>query len=276
MNRSLAASLATAVTILGSYSLAYAQSVPEPHEAVQPSQSLAGETLSDRVTDSRIVLDFKANSDELSKLVPGPWDISEFETGAAKGANLQVLFYDRVTQLDGKNKSMGAPYRFVVLAANVKPHGKPDTASVVFKIFADSGGERVPGPYANGVLATIERQIAIIQKTGSPERHKEEWLVQSAPRQSLQLRMTWDADQPVRHLEEAHIYSSVKTDFYRIYRPDAVTEIAKSEADGINRIKAFAFSAKIPEYAPLFKSARLVAVTVDPIYVRDVFLPNKN
>ena len=124
------------------------------------SKAASAETLVEQVVDTRLVLAFRVDPAELQKLVPGPWDSADTATGPAKGANFNIIFYDRMLQQDSAGASMGPPYRFVVFSSVMKPKDASAAASVVSRIYA-SDPKRVPGPYKNSLLSAIDRQSVI-------------------------------------------------------------------------------------------------------------------
>jgi hypothetical protein len=134
---------------------------------VVASTPLGAETLVEQVADTRLVLAFRVDPVELQKVVPGPWDIVGTPAGPAKDANFNVIFYDRMLQQDGAGASMGPPYRFVVFTTVVKPKEASAAASVVSRIYA-SDPKRVPGPYKNSLLSTVERRTVIVSGDVAP------------------------------------------------------------------------------------------------------------
>jgi hypothetical protein len=234
---------------------------------------VAAESLVEQVVDTRLVLAFKVDPVELEKVIPGPWEIGGGVTaGPVRGANFNVIFYERMLQLDGAGASMGPPYRFVVFAAAVKPTGASASASVVSRIYA-SDSKRVPGPYKNSLLSTVEHRGVINAGGADPDTVEEAWELRSQPTHKLSLNVTYRKAAPARQKSEGKVYSSVDTGFYRIYRWDLLAEIAKSVPAGTDSVKSYHFAATIPGYADLFNSAQLVAIISQPMYVRSVWLP---
>jgi hypothetical protein len=240
--------------------------------SAMPSTPVAAESLIEQVVDTRLVLAFRVDPAELQKIVPGPWDIAGTAAGPAKDANFNVIFYERMLQQDGAGASMGPPYRFVVFASVVKLKEASVAASVVSRIYA-SDPKRVPGPYKNGLLSTVERHSVSDAGSTEPAAIEETWEVRAPPNHSISLNVKYEKSTPARQKSEGKVYSSVDNMFYRIYRWDLLAETAKSTPAGIDHVTSYRFNATIPEYANLFGSARLVAVISQPMYVRNVWLP---
>jgi hypothetical protein len=77
----------------------------------------------------------------------------------------------------------------------------------------------------------------------------------------------------VRQKSEGRVYSSVDTAFYRVYRWDLLAEVVKSSSAGVDRVRDYKLNLSVPDYANLFRSAELMAIISQPMYVRNVWLP---
>jgi hypothetical protein len=237
-----------------------------------PFTPVGAESLVEQVVDTRLVLAFRVDPAELQKVVPGPWDIAGTAAGPAKDANFNIIFYERMFQQDGAGASMGPPYRFVVFSSLVKPKEASAAASVVSRIYANDP-KRVPGPYKNTLLSTVEHHRVIDSGSSEPGAIEETWEVRGPTTHTISLRFKHTKGTPARQKSEGKVYSSVDTTFYRIYRWDLLAEVAKSAPAGIDHVKSYHFNATVPDYANLFSGAQLVAIISQPMYVRDVWLP---
>jgi hypothetical protein len=154
----------------------------------------------------------------------------------------------------------------------VKPKEASAAASVVSRIYA-SDPKRVPGPYKNSLLSTVERRTVIESGSSEPGTVDEMWKVRAPQNHTINLSVKYEKSAPARQKSEGRVYSSVDTAFYRIYRWDLLAEVAKSAPAGVDRVKDYSFNASVPDYANLLTSAQLVAIISQPMYVRNVWLP---
>jgi hypothetical protein len=68
--------------------------------------------------------------------------------------------------------------------------------------------------------------------------------------------------------------SAAKPDFYRIYRFELASDVARSTATNVDRVSKVSLKATGAKIAPLFDgSQQLIAVTSVPWYSRQVSLP---
>jgi hypothetical protein len=208
------------------YSLGLLAGVALAASAIR-STPVAAESIVEQVVDTRLVLAFRVDPAELQKVIPGPWEIAGAAAGPVKDANFNVIFYERMLQQDGAGASMGPPYHFVVLASAVKPKEASAAASVVSRIYA-SDPKRVPGPYKNSLLSTVEHHSVIDSGSADPATVEETWEVRAPPSHKISLNVKYEKSTPARQKSEGKVYSSVDTMFYRIYRWDLLAEIVRS------------------------------------------------
>ena len=100
------------------------------------------------------------------------------------------------------------------------------------------------------------------------------WEVRDARGVVIELRIQYQQALLSRAKSEQKMYSGVEPSFFRIYRLDQATDIVKSIPAGIDRVQNYQFRVSVPELKKLFDGTeKLVAVTVIPLYVRQIFLP---
>jgi hypothetical protein len=141
----------------------------------------------------------------------------------------------------------------------------------VSRIYA-SDPKRVPGPYKNSLLSVIDRQSVIESASNETGKVDEIWNVQATDH-GISLRVKYEKSAPGRQKSEGRVYSSVDTTFYRVYRWDLLAEVVKSSSAGVDRVRDYKLNLSVPDYANLFRSAELVAIISQPMYVRNVWLP---
>ena len=91
---------------------------------------------------------------------------------------------------------------------------------------------------------------------------------------ALEIELQFARGVPVRGKGEAKPYSAAKPEFYRIYRFDQATDVARSTATATDRVSRFTFKASGPKLAPVFDgSQQLIRLTSVPFYSRSIYLP---
>src|SRR5436309_13113382 len=98
--------------------------------------------------ETRFQLDLNVPDAALTPYLPAGWTLNTATQGAAKDANLRVIFTDRVTinGPDGKPVGKGAS-QLVYLAVPVRDAGGANVQLVIGGLTSES--QDVPGPFGN-------------------------------------------------------------------------------------------------------------------------------
>ncbi len=238
------------------------------------TQPVYAETLVQSTADTRLVVAMRVGQAELQKLVPAPWQVTPIPGGPVKEANFMIVFIDSFLVQDAQGKpDQGGITRKVVFAVPAKHTQTGEMASVITGGFTANIDE-VPGPYKDFVQAAIRREQTrkgVNMEIGVCEDF---WEVRDARGVVIELRIQYQQALLSRAKSEQKIYSGVEPSFFRIYRLDQATDIVKSIPAGIDRVQNYQFRVAVPELGKLFDGTeQLVAVSVTPLYVRQIFLP---
>lgn len=225
--------------------------------------------------DSRIVLAFVANTAEIQRWLPAPWQPSPVASGPAKDANLVVVFVDRLLNQDAEGKPTAiAAYRAVALAIPARNPQSGDSGPLLVRIY-NSNPNEIPGFYKTAVLASVEREISWSGIDNSLGMAHERWEVKDGKGGTLQLQLQYQRGVPTRGKLEAKPRSGSDPATWRIYRIEQATDVVKSLPAGIDRLKSYHFRSNVAELQKLFDgSERLISVTAIPWYTRQTLLPD--
>jgi hypothetical protein len=222
-------------------------------------------------TDVRTFLTFKVDDAKLEKLVPAGWVVNSPTGGPSKGYNLSINLVDQIMQFDAEGKPLqalhGASFGFPV-----KKSGSNAAGGMVWGgLFSPAN---TPGAYgvfvpARGVIDRKSRTDlageSIIEET---------WQFSSDDGNAIEIQIQYVRGAPTRNKIEANVYAAAKPDFYRIYRGESLSDVVKSTATGIDRVKTFSIKATGSKLGPLFDgSHQLISVTSLPSYTRRTYLP---
>jgi len=230
------------------------------------------ETLSATIADTRTNLALSVDQAAAQEWLPAPWTVAPLPKGPFKGANLLVFFIDRLLHLDAEGKpTSGGTYRMAVL---VVPGKNPDTGEVVPFITRVYRAHEDPGPYKNGVKATVRREITQRGADMEPGTGSDFWEIGNAAGGALTFRMDYQRAVPKRVKRDSKLYSAVDPSFYRIYRYEQVIDVVKSVPANIDRVSSHELRVSIPELTKMFDgSEELVGIARIPWYGRQTFLP---
>jgi hypothetical protein len=230
------------------------------------------ETLVESKLYFRTWVAFSVDQKALQAWLPDPWKAVSLPKGPFKGANLYVMFEDVFLRQDGEGKpAKGETYHEAKLVAFAKHPQTGDFAVFIIRVYSPHGG---PGPYKNTVKATVRREATLKGADLEPGAGSEVWKVQDSAGGILEFRMDYQRAVPKRVKKEFKVRSSVEPDFFRIYRDDRTVDVLKSIPAGIDRVQNYKFRVTMSELRKMFDgSEQFVGISVNPIRVRQVFLP---
>ena len=227
-----------------------------------------------RYGEARTILAFKVSDAALQKVLPEGWQSSPIGAGPSKDANLTVSFIDWLAVQGPDGKSEDTLF-LAAVGAPVKKKGTDATVAMVITGFS-SKSSYVPGAYGTFTLgkANVERNVRTDAEGVS--KAEESWEFKGDGGASIALQVQYVRSLPTRGKLEAKIYSSVKPDFYRIYRIEQAVDVVRSVPAGTDHAQKYVFKASGPQFSQLFDaSEQLISITSLPWYSREVFLPDQ-
>jgi hypothetical protein len=244
-----------------------AGSLLSPHAA-------RAESLVESSVETRTVLAFRVGETALQRWVSEPLQITPIQSGPFKGANLFVIFMDKLVKLDAEgNPSEGGNDRAVVFAAVAKRPQDEKPNVYVIRIFT-ANPKAIPGAYKNSVLASVRREQALRMDNLEPGTEEQEWDVRDSAGGTIEFRLRCLRGRPTPGKVEQNVYSAIEPDFYRIYRVDQGMDVVKSLSAGIDRVQTYELRVTAAGLYGLFDgSAQLVSIAILPWYLRQIFLP---
>jgi len=233
--------------------------------------ALAQEKLSGTNVDTRLGFAFKAPDAAVQKMIPAGWELNSPTSGPNRGANLSLSVVDQVTSQDAEGKAL-TPYRGVAVTIPVKRKGSADGGPmVVAGLFAPGGA---PGAYGVFLPAKVVVERKLRTDPEGKTSVEETWQLRSDDGHSMDIHVNYVRGGVARTKLEAKVYSGAKPDFFRIYRVEQATDVARSTATGVDRVSSVSVKMSGQKLAPLFDgSEQLISVTSIPWYSRQVFLP---
>src|SRR5437762_13748426 len=150
------------------------------------------QTLLESSAEARFQLDFHVPDAALMAMLPSGFTLNVATQGAAKDANIRVIFVDRMTVngSDGKPVGKGSS-RLVYLASPVKDASGANVQLVIGGI-TDNPAD-APGPFGNYLLATTHRMQRSTSSYGKgPVVDSQDWAFQAAGGEHLELHIKYE------------------------------------------------------------------------------------
>ena len=221
-----------------------------------PAGAPATGTMVEYSSETRFQLDVQVPASALATYLPAGWTTNVATQGAAKDANLRVIFIDRLTinGPDGKPVGKGSN-RLVYLAVPVREPGGINAQLIIGGLTEDQAD--APGPFGNYLLATthLMRRSTASPATGvGPIVEIQDWDFAAASGEHLQLHIAYEKGVANKGaLNEVRFYSAKNPSFFQISRQEQVLDIMRNvTTNPPDRVKEFSFKASGGAYARLF------------------------
>src|SRR5262245_35948834 len=243
--------------------------------AVMVGQGRA-ENFVEHSAEVRMQLDLAVPDAALKAFLPAGWEPVVATSGAAKDCNLRVIFIDRVdiTKQDGSPATPGSN-QLVYLAVPIKqPSTNTNGQMLIFGLTADA--KDAPGAHGIYVHANSHRMERTTSTgVGNETLTEETWEFAAPSGERLDLRLKYERAAGRKSNNEVKFFSSVKPDFYQIFKIDQSLDIMRNATVQVrDRVKEFSYKAGGGKIAPLFDgSERVVSIDTMHWYNRGVYLP---
>jgi hypothetical protein len=237
-----------------------------------PATQAQAETLNESTIMYRIYVAYSVDQNAAQAWLPAPWKAVSIPKGPFKGANLYILFNDKLVTQDSEGKpDKGGTYCNVGLVAFGKNQQTGKVRVFVIRVYWPYDD---PSVYRNAAKAAVSREATIKDSTSESGSGSEVWKVQDSSGGIMEFRMDYQRSGPKRIKREMKVYSSVEPGFIRIYRDDYASDLVKSIPLGMDKVKNYHFRTTISELRKMFNgSEKLVGISVNPCRVRQAFLP---
>lgn len=240
---------------------AFSQSLLPPVETLGVYSGAAAET--------RTVLTFKINDDVARKLLPEGWTLSPIAQGPAKGANLAMVFAERMATVGADGEPVGGEEASVILSIPAK--NGSENAFAIIEAYSDAG--TAPGFYKVGKAAkvTFERMLRVANLAGTMQ---EAWTVKGDGGEQITFRIGYERLQPTRMQFDSRNVSALDPKVRRTYRIDQGLVVLASAPNGVDQAKDVTLTASGGLLNTLFDgSHQMVSAVSLPWYTRQLYVP---
>ncbi len=232
--------------------------------------SASAQTITEWSAEHRMSLSFRVNAEALQRLLPSGWTSAPSTAPGDRGANLRVVFIDRLLALDGQGKAFRTgTSRYIVLAAPAR-NAAGQTNTVLVSGLSPEG----PGAYGvnlTAVVSTVMRSTTAQAEEGGLA--EESWLFAAATGERIELQVAYRRALAVKSHAEARLRSALHPELTRTYKIDQAADVVRSAATP-DRVESLTFRASGAAFAPIFDGKEtLLSVTSLPWYVREVSVP---
>jgi hypothetical protein len=218
-------------------------------------REVGAQTMVEQSAEARFQLDVHVPDAALAALIPTGFTLNISTQGAAKDANLRVVFIDRVTinGPDGKPVGKTGSNRLVYMIAPVKDSSGANAQLVIGGLTEDPAD--APGPFGVYLPASTHTMQRSTSDTGTgPILDSQDWVFAAPTGERLELHIKYERGVANRAAPtETKFYSAKNPTFYQISKDERVLDILKNvTTTPPDRVKDFTFKASGGSYAKLF------------------------
>ena len=240
------------------------------------SQYASAQTPVESSAEARFQLDVHVPDAAIAALLPMGFALNVATQGAAKDANLRVVFIDRVTinAPDGKPVGKTGSNRLVYLIDPVKDPAGANAQLVIGGLTEDAAD--APGPFGVYKVATTHTMQRTSSSGTGPILDSQDWVFAAASGEHLELHIKYERGVANRaNPTETKFYSAKNPGFYQISRDERVLDILKNvTTTPPDRVKEFAFKASGGSYSKLFDGTQKLLSWDNILWInRSVLLP---
>jgi hypothetical protein len=230
------------------------------------------QTLVEQSAEARMQLDFHVPDAALKAMLPAGIEPAVATAGAAKDANLRMIFIDRiaVTAPDGAPIGSG---QMVYLAIPIKQAAPNPIAQML--IYGLTGDPKdAPGPFGVYQLASTHRMERSTTADAQAQT-TENWEFTAASGEHMELHLKYDRGIGRKASSETKFISSVNPGFYQIFKVDQNLDIMRNATITVpDKVKEFQYKASGGKIAALFDgSERVLSIDCLSWYNRAIYTP---
>jgi hypothetical protein len=189
------------------------------------------ENLVEHSAETRFQVRLGVSDAALAQVMPTGWSAYADVSGAAKDANLHVIFIDRLTVNGPTGQPKGTNgNRLVQLVAPAKDHRGTPAMLVIGGLTEDPAD--VPGLFGNYLLAGTHKVTRSMSNSGGALIvDAQDWVFEATSGEHLELHVSYDRGSAARGpSSDIGLYSARNPSLYQISREEQVLDTVRSAA----------------------------------------------
>jgi hypothetical protein len=230
------------------------------------------QTLVQHSAEARMQLDFHVPDAALKAMLPDGWDPVVATTGAAKDANIRMIFIDQL-DVTGPDGAPVATSQMVYLAVPIKQGATNTTGQmIVFGLTADP--KEAPGPFAVYQAAATHH----MQRSTTADAQiqtEENWEFTAASGEHMELHLKYERGAARQASSETKFFSAANPSTYQIFKVEQGLDIMRNATITVpDKVKEFQYKASGGKIAKLFDGTeRVLSIDHLPWYTRAIYQP---
>lgn len=237
--------------------------------------SASAQTVLEQAAEHRFQLDFRVPDAALAKMLPAGWETVIATQGAAKDANLRMIFIDRVAIIGADGKPAARPTsRMVYLAIPVKQTAGGATGQMIIHGLTENAAD-APGAFNVYQHASIAKMSRTAASSGGAMTGSEDWEFVAGSGERMEVHVEYERGAAAKGGAEVKFFDPADPSKYQLFKTDQAIDIMRNPTTTPpDHIKKFSYKAGGGKIAALFDGTeKVVSWDSFPWYVRTVSAP---
>ena len=229
----------------------------------------------EQAAEHRFQLDFRVNDAALAKMLPQGWETVIAAQGAAKDANLRMIFIDRMGIAGGDGKpTKQATSRLAYLAIPVKQTAGGATGQMIIYGLTESAAD-APGAFGVYQAASIAKMSRTTTASAGAATGVEDWEFVGAAGERMEVHVEYERGPVAKGGAETKFFNPNDPAKYLLFKTDQGIDIMRNPTTNPpDHVKKFSYKAGGGKIAALFDGTeKVVSWDLFPWYLRTVSAP---
>ena len=247
-----------------------AQPAPTPPAPAPPPMTVLTQS-----SEYRFQLDFHVGDAALAKLLPAGWVSNAATQGAAKDANIRLIFIDASNIVGPDNRVLGKGKDLLVyIAAPVRTADGSATGQMILGGISQNNADAAFGVMDKASDAKVTRTVSA---ASGVDLVSEDWDITAANNAHATLHVEYISAPANKSATAVNFYNPANPAMMQIFRTEQATDVTRNiTTNPPDRVREFSYSAKGGKFATLFDGTeKPLSWDSQPVYSRIVGTPIK-
>jgi hypothetical protein len=233
------------------------------------------DTFLEQAAEHRFQLDFHVPDAALQKMLPEGWVPVVATQGAAKDANIRLIFIDRMTIVGADGKPVGkGSNRMVYLAVPVKQASGTLAGQMIIAGLSEDAAA-APGPFGNYKPATTAKMARSESASNGAVLVDEDWDFAAASGERMQVHVKYERSPATKGGGEVKFFDPRNPAKYQTFKTEQAIDITRNATTNPpDHVKEFSYKVSGGNLGALFNGTeKVLSWDSFPWYNRTVSAP---
>jgi hypothetical protein len=232
------------------------------------------QTMIEQSVEHRFQLDFHVNDEALQKMLPAGWEPDVATAGAAKDANIRMIFIDRIEIFGADGKAKKGSARLAYLASPVKQKDGTGKGQMILAGLVEDAAD-APGAFGVFQHAGRAQYRRSVETYGPGALDAEDYEFTGPNGERMEVHVKFERGPGAKGGGETKFFNPADPAKYQIFKTDQAIDIARNVSVPVtDHVKDFSYKAGGGKIASLFDGKeKVLSWDSFPYSVRTISAP---